>query len=170
MDKGNHQSVTNRAANADSYVRSRPTYVGAKLAADMVGINLVMLGSEAPVDDIPRELEILNQVVQDPTIDGLILTTPQSGAYDDIVKKLLDQGHPGRHDQLLRPHDLRPLGISHTGQDAAAAAIGGEALAKCVLDSGIRRRLDHLPLAPPRSAMSRSTTASPRPSRRPWRR
>src|SRR5688572_4368538 len=28
-----------------------PTYVGAKVAADMLGINLVMLGSEAPVDD-----------------------------------------------------------------------------------------------------------------------
>ena len=46
-----------------------PTYVGAKVAADMLGINLVMLGSEAPVDDIPREIEILNQVVNDPTID-----------------------------------------------------------------------------------------------------
>src|SRR4051794_28193985 len=38
-----------------------PVYVGAKLAADMVGANLLMLGSEAPVDDIPRELEIINQ-------------------------------------------------------------------------------------------------------------
>ena len=33
-----------------------PTYVGAKVAADAFGINLVMLGSEAPVDDIPREI------------------------------------------------------------------------------------------------------------------
>src|SRR2546430_850252 len=32
-----------------------PVYVGAKVAADMIGANLVMLGSEAPVDDIPRE-------------------------------------------------------------------------------------------------------------------
>jgi simple sugar transport system substrate-binding protein len=53
---------------------------GREVAADAFGINLVMLGSEAPVDDIPREIEILNQVVNDPTIDGLILTTPQSGA------------------------------------------------------------------------------------------
>src|SRR5262249_2149619 len=30
-----------------------PTYVGAKAAADMLGVNLIMLGSEAPVDDIP---------------------------------------------------------------------------------------------------------------------
>src|SRR5580693_8578830 len=61
-----------------------PTYVGAKVAADAFGINLVMLGSEAPVDDIPREIEILNQIINDPTIDGVIMTTPQSGAYDDI--------------------------------------------------------------------------------------
>ena len=46
------------------------------------------LGSEAPVDDIPREIAILNQIINDPTIDGVIMTTPQSGAYDDIVKKL----------------------------------------------------------------------------------
>ena len=60
----------------------------------MIGANLVMLGSEAPIDDIPREIEILNQIIQDPTIDGLILTTPQVGAYDDIVKHMLDQGIP----------------------------------------------------------------------------
>ena len=41
-----------------------------KVAADVFGVNLIMLGSEAPVDDIPREIEILNQVVNDPTIDG----------------------------------------------------------------------------------------------------
>ena len=71
-----------------------PVYTGAQVAADAFGINLIRLGSEAPVDDIPREIEILNQIIQDPTIDGLILTTPQSGAYDDIVKTLLDKGIP----------------------------------------------------------------------------
>src|SRR5215813_10909765 len=71
-----------------------PVYVGAKVAADLLGINLITLGSEAPVDDIPREIEILNQIIQDPTIDGLILTTPQVGAYNDIVKHMLDQGIP----------------------------------------------------------------------------
>ena len=65
-----------------------------KVAADAFGINLVMLGSEAPVDDIPREIAILNQIVNDPTIDGVIMTTPQSGAYDDIVKKLEEHGVP----------------------------------------------------------------------------
>src|SRR5262245_7264118 len=43
-----------------------PTYVGAKVAADAFGINLLMLGSEAPVDDIPREIDILNQIIRDP--------------------------------------------------------------------------------------------------------
>ena len=86
-----------------------PTYVGAKVAADAFGINLVMLGSEAPVDDIPRELEILNQVAQDPTIDGLILTTPQSGAYDDLVKKLEAKGIPVATTNSFDPQHLRPL-------------------------------------------------------------
>ena len=114
-----------------------PVYVGAKVAADAFGINMVMLGSEAPVDDIPREIEILNQIIQDPTIDGLILTTPQVGAYNDIVKKMLDQGIPvattNSFDGTLYMRDA----ISHTGQSAAAAAIGGAALAKCVLDKGL---------------------------------
>ena len=114
-----------------------PVYVGAKVAADAFGINLVALGSEAPVDDIPREIEILNQIIQDPTIDGLILTTPQVGAYNDIVKHMLDQGIPvattNSFDGTIYMRDA----ISHTGQSAAAAAIGGAALAKCVLDKGL---------------------------------
>jgi simple sugar transport system substrate-binding protein len=96
----------------------------------------LMLGSEAPVDDIPRELEIINQAVQDPTIDGFIITTPQAGAYNDIVKGLLDKGIPvattNSFDGTLYDRSF----ISHTGQDASAAAIGGEALARCVLASG----------------------------------
>ncbi len=113
-----------------------PTYTGAKVAADMLGINLLMLGSEAPVDDIPREIEILNQVIQDPTIDGLILTTPQAGAYNDIVKTLLDKGIPVATTNSYDPTLYDRNQISHTGQESAAAAIGGEALANCVLQSG----------------------------------
>lgn len=113
-----------------------PVYVGAKLAADMVGANLLMLGSEAPVDDIPRELEIINQAVQDPTIDGFIITTPQAGAYNDIVKGLLDKGIPVATTNSFDGTLYDRSGISHTGQDATAAAIGGEALARCVLASG----------------------------------
>ncbi len=113
-----------------------PTYTGAKVAADMLGVNLLMLGSEAPVDDIPREIEILNQVIQDPTIDGLILTTPQAGAYNDIVKSLLDKGIPVATTNSFDGTIYARNQISHTGQESSAAAIGGEALANCVLESG----------------------------------
>jgi simple sugar transport system substrate-binding protein len=115
-----------------------PTYVGAKVAADMIGAKLLMLGSEAPVDDIPRELEILNQIVQDPTIDGVIMTTPQAGAYDDLVKTLEAKGIPVATTNSFDPTLYDRNNISHTGQHASAAAIGGEAMAKCVLDSGAK--------------------------------
>lgn len=114
-----------------------PVYTGAKVAADAFGINLVMLGSEAPVDDIPREIEILNQIIQDPTIDGLILTTPQSGAYDDIVKSMLDRGIPVATTNSFDGALYNRSGVSHTGQAATAAGIGGEAMAACILDSGV---------------------------------
>ncbi|MGK9236626.1 substrate-binding domain-containing protein [Inquilinus limosus] len=115
-----------------------PTYVGAKVAADMIGANLLMLGSEAPVDDIPRELEILNQIVQDPTIDGVIMTTPQAGAYDDLVKTLESKGIPVATTNSFDATIYNRSSISHTGQDSSAAGIGGEAMAKCVLDSGAK--------------------------------
>src|SRR5262245_20401067 len=63
-----------------------PVYVGATVAGNMIGAKILLLGSESPTDDPQREIEILNQIIQDPTIDGLILTTPQVGAYNDIVK------------------------------------------------------------------------------------
>jgi simple sugar transport system substrate-binding protein len=113
-----------------------PVYTGAQVAADAFGINLIRLGSEAAVDDIPREIEILNQIIQDPTIDGLILTTPQEGAYDDIVKTLLDKGIPVATTNSFDGTLYERNGISHTGQLSAAAEIGGEALAKCIIDSG----------------------------------
>jgi simple sugar transport system substrate-binding protein len=115
-----------------------PTYVGAKVAANMIGANLLLLGSEAPVDDIPREIEIINQVINDPSIDGVIMTTPQSGAYNDIVKKLKERGIPVATTNSFDPNILDRSQISHTGQDASAAAIGGEALAKCLADKGIK--------------------------------
>ncbi|WP_046869647.1 substrate-binding domain-containing protein [Microvirga massiliensis] len=115
-----------------------PTYVGAKVAANMIGANLLLLGSEAPVDDIPREIEIINQVINDPSIDGVIMTTPQSGAYNDIVKKLKERGIPVATTNSFDPNILDRSQISHTGQDASAAAIGGEALAKCLADKGVK--------------------------------
>jgi simple sugar transport system substrate-binding protein len=115
-----------------------PTYTGALVAAQAFGVNLLMLGSEAPVDDIPRELEIINQIMQDPTLDGLIITTPQVGAYDDIVQAAFDRGIPVATTNSFDPGILNRSQISHTGQDASAAAIGGEAMAKCVLASGAK--------------------------------
>ncbi|MGO7204431.1 substrate-binding domain-containing protein, partial [Rhizobium ruizarguesonis] len=89
-----------------------------------------------PVDDPAREIEILNQIVQDPTIDGIIMTTPQVGAYNDIVKAAETAGIPVATTNSFDGTILHRNAISHTGQDASAAAIGGEALATCVLGSG----------------------------------
>src|SRR5919109_1312503 len=114
-----------------------PVYVGARVAANMIGAKILLLGSESPTDDPAREIEILNQIVRDPTIDGIIMTTPQVGAYNDIVKAAEARGIPvattNSHDGTIRNRSR----ISHTGQDASAAAIAGEALVKCLADKGI---------------------------------
>ena len=114
-----------------------PVYVGATVAGNMIGAKILLLGSESPTDDPQREIEILNQIVQDPTIDGLIMTTPQVGAYNDIVKAAEKSGIPVATTNSFDGSITNRNGISHTGQDASAAAIGGEALAKCVLDKGV---------------------------------
>jgi simple sugar transport system substrate-binding protein len=114
-----------------------PVYVGAKVAADLIGANVLLLGSESPTDDPAREIEILNQIVQDPTIDGIIMTTPQVGAYNDIVKAAETAGIPVATTNSFDPSILNRSGISHTGQAASAAGIAGEALVKCLLDKGI---------------------------------
>ncbi len=114
-----------------------PVYVGATVAANLIGAKVLLLGSESPVDDVAREIEILNQIIQDPTIDGLILTTPQVGAYNDIVKHMLDQGIPVATTNSFDPTIYERANLSHTGQSASAAAIGGAALAQCVLDKGL---------------------------------
>ena len=44
-----------------------PVYVGATVAANMIGAKVLLLGSESPADDPAREIEILNQIIQDPT-------------------------------------------------------------------------------------------------------
>ena len=114
-----------------------PVYVGAKVAADLIGAKVLLLGSESPTDDPQREIEILNQIVQDPTLDGLIMTTPQAGAYNDIVAAAQKAGIPVATTNSFDPGIANRSGISHTGQDASAAAIGGEALVKCLLDKGV---------------------------------
>ena len=89
-----------------------------------------------PTDDPAREIEILNQIVQDPNIDGIIMTTPQAGAYDDIVKTAEANGIPVATTNSFDAGILNRSGISHTGQDASAAAIAGEALVKCLARQG----------------------------------
>jgi simple sugar transport system substrate-binding protein len=114
-----------------------PVYVGAKVAGNMIGANILLLGSESPTDDPAREIEILNQIINDPTLDGLIMTTPQVGAYDDIVRTAMANGIPVATTNSFDANILNRSGISHTGQDASAAAIAGEALVQCLIDRGI---------------------------------
>jgi simple sugar transport system substrate-binding protein len=114
-----------------------PVYVGATVAANLIGAKVLLLGSESPTDDPAREIEILNQIIQDPTLDGLILTTPQVGAYDDIVRTAEANGIPVATTNSFDGSLYNRSGISHTGQDASAAAIAGEALVKCLMDRGI---------------------------------
>jgi simple sugar transport system substrate-binding protein len=116
-----------------------PVYAGALAAANLIGAKVLLLGSESPTDDPAREIEILNQVIQDPTIDGLIMTTPQVGAYDDIVKAAEKNGIPVATTNSFDPNIHNRLGLSHTGQDASAAAIAGQALAKCLADKGVTK-------------------------------
>src|SRR5215207_93055 len=114
-----------------------PVYVGATVAGNMIGAKILLLGSESPTDDPAREIEILNQIVQDPTIDGLIMTTPQVGAYNDIVKAAEASGIPVATTNSFDGTILNRSGISHTGQDASAAAIAGEALVACLMERGV---------------------------------
>lgn len=114
-----------------------PLYVGATVAGNMIGAEILLLGSESSGEDVAREIEILNQILQDPTIDGIIMTTPQAGAYDDIVKTAEARGIPVATTNSFDPGIHNRLAISHTGQDASAAAIAGEALVQCLMDEGV---------------------------------
>jgi len=114
-----------------------PVYVGATVAGNLIGANILLLGSESPADDPAREIEILNQIVNDPSIDGIIMTTPQVGAYDDIVRTAYANGIPVATTNSFDPTIFDRNGISHTGQDASAAAIAGEALVNCLIDRGV---------------------------------
>jgi simple sugar transport system substrate-binding protein len=114
-----------------------PVYVGATVAGDLIGAKVLLLGSESPTDDPAREIEILNQIINDPTLDGLIMTTPQVGAYDDIVRAAQEKGIPIATTNSYDPNILNRNGISHTGQDASAAAIAGEALVNCLIERGV---------------------------------
>jgi len=114
-----------------------PLYVGATVAGNMIGAKILLLGSESAGEDVAREIEILNQIVQDPTIDGIIMTTSQIGAFDDIVKTAETNGIPVATTNSFDPSIYHRLSISHTGQDASAAAVAGNALVQCLLDKGV---------------------------------
>lgn len=114
-----------------------PVYVGATVAGNLIGAKILLLGSENPVDDPAREIEILNQIINDPTLDGLIMTTPQAGAYDDIVRTARANGIPIATTNSFDGGIYDRLAISHTGQDASAAAIAGAAMAQCLIDRGV---------------------------------
>ncbi len=114
-----------------------PVYAGALTAANLIGAKILLLGSESPVDDPARAIEITNQILQDPNLDGLIMTTPQAGAYDDIVKAAEAKGIPIATTNSFDPGILHRNAISHTGQDASAAAIAGDALVQCLIDNGV---------------------------------
>jgi simple sugar transport system substrate-binding protein len=114
-----------------------PLYVGARVAGNLIGAEILLLGSEASNEDVARQIEILNQIVQDPTIDGIIMATPQAGGYDDIVKVAEANGIPVATTNSFDATIHSRSSISHTGQDASAAAIAGEALAKCLIERGV---------------------------------
>jgi len=114
-----------------------PVYVGATVAGNLIGAKVLLLGSESPTDDPAREIEILNQIINDPTLDGLIMTTPQVGAYDDIVRTAEANGIPVATTNSFDPTILHRNSISHTGQSATAAAVAGDALVQCLVDRGI---------------------------------
>ncbi len=135
-----------------------PVYVGATVAGNMIGAKILLLGSESPTDDPQREIEILNQISQDPTIDGLIMTTPQAGAYNDIVKAAEKNGIPVATTN------------SFDGTSSTAAPSATPARTPRPRRSAVRRwpnacstrastRARSCCRPPPRWAMSRSTTA-----------
>ncbi|MGO7748507.1 hypothetical protein ACC677_37785, partial [Rhizobium ruizarguesonis] len=55
------------------------------------------------------------------SVDGIIMTTPQVGAYNDIVKAAETAGIPVETTNSFDGTILHRNAISHTGQDASAA-------------------------------------------------
>ncbi|MBD3308397.1 substrate-binding domain-containing protein [candidate division KSB3 bacterium] len=127
-----------------------PCYVGATTAAQAftamgLPINILRLGPPAANDDIPATLAIINQVLTDPKLDALAITTPQVGAYEDIINKAFELGIPVATFNSFDPTIPFRSQISHTGQSSSAAAIGGEALVKCLLDKGVEEGVVLMP-------------------------
>ena len=120
-----------------------PVYVGAKVAGNLIGAKILLLGSESPTDDPAREIEILNQIVQDPTIDGLIMTTPQAGAYDDIVKAAEANGIPVATTNSFDGDASSTATASATpARTRRPRRSPARRWCKCLLDKGVDERLD----------------------------
>ena len=85
-----------------------PVYVGAKVAGDMIGATILLLGSENPVDDPAREIEILNQIVAG--------SDDRRHHHDDAAGGRLrrhrqgrrGERHSGGDHQLVRRRHLQP--------------------------------------------------------------
>jgi len=110
-----------------------PTYVGATAAAreftqSGLPVKLLRLGSPSSSDDIPAELAILRQTLANPKLDGLAMSTPQVGAYKDIVNKAFELGIPVATFNSYDASLPRRKQISHTGQNSSAATIAGDEL------------------------------------------
>ena len=121
-----------------------PAYIGATTAAQAftamgLPVNLLRLGPPDAADNIPATIAIIRQVLSDPKLDALAITTPQVGAYSDIINRAFELGIPvatfNSYDQTIPFRNQ----VSHTGQDASAAAIGGDGIVKCLMDNNVRR-------------------------------
>ena len=127
-----------------------PCYVGATTAAQAftamgLPINVLRLGPPDAADNIPATLAIINQVLTDPKLDALAITTPQVGAYEDIINKAFELGIPVATFNSFDPTIPFRSQISHTGQSSSAAAIGGEGIAQCLLDNGVEKGVVIMP-------------------------
>ena len=114
-----------------------PTYVGAKVAADMVGVESADAGlggagrrhSARARDPQPGRPGPDHRRPDPDHAAGRRLRRHRQEACST-------RASPSPPPTASTARSTTARGISHTGQDASAAAIGGEALAKCVLASG----------------------------------
>ena len=124
-----------------------PVYVGAKVAADLIGAKLLLLGSEVADRRSAREIEILNQIIQDPT--------HRRPDHDDAAGRRLRRHRQGR---ARRPAFRSPRPTPSTAASSTAAASATPARMpprrrsaarrwrKCLLDKGVESGSIMLPV------------------------
>ena len=98
-----------------------PVYVGAQVAGNMIGAKILLLGSENPVDDPAREIEILNQIVQDPDDRRHHLHDAAGRRLQRHHQDRAEERHSDRDDELLRRRPPR----SPQHQPHRAGCVGG---------------------------------------------